>query len=127
MNENKSLILIIDDETDWSDILTVNLNKLGYATHAVSDAAQAKAWLASHRPALILLDIMMPDGNGLDLCHWIHAQKEFEPIPIIIDSGIKDDETAQMALELGASFFMRKPIKLEVLKQKIKQLLASKS
>jgi DNA-binding response OmpR family regulator len=127
MSDPKPLILIIDDETDWSDILTLFFKNLGYQIKALPGIALAKTWLASNRPALILLDIMMPDGNGLDMCRWIRSQQDLGLIPIIIDSGIKDEETAELALALGAVDFVRKPVNLESLRQKVERLLASKA
>lgn len=127
MSEELPLILIVDDDTDWSDVLSVSLKKLGYRSHIVGDTAHARAWLDSNRPALVLLDVMMPDGNGLDLCRWIRAKEQFARLPIIINSGIKDQETAELALELGAVDFLHKPVNLDTLRQKIERLLAAKA
>ena len=128
MSDTHPLILIVDDDTDWSDVLAVSLKKLGYRTHVVPDTKQARAWLGgANHPALVLLDVMMPDGNGLDLCRWIRGKKEFEKLPIIINSGIKDEETAELALELGAVDFLHKPVNLDNLKHKIERLLAAKA
>src|SRR5581483_2704145 len=126
MNAERSLILVVDDDADWSDVLAVSLKKLGYRTHLVPDTKEARSWLAANRPALVILDVMMPDGNGLDLCRWIRGRKEFERLPIIVNSGIKDEETAELALELGAVDFLHKPVNLDTLRRKIERLLAAK-
>ena len=129
MSDERPLILIVDDDTDWSDVLAVSLKKLGYRTHVVPDTAEGQDWLmnSGDRPKLVILDIMMPNGNGLDMCRWIRSKKEFEKLPIIINSGIKDEETAELALELGAVDFLHKPVNLENLKHKIERLLAAKA
>ena len=127
MSADKPLILVVDDDADWSDVLSVSLKKLGYRTHLVPDTKQAHAWLGANRPALVILDVMMPDGNGLDLCRWIRGKKEFERLPIIVNSGIKDEETAELALELGAVDFLHKPVNLDTLRQKIERLLSAKA
>lgn len=121
------LVLIVDDDSDWTDVFGVGLSKMGYHVETKPDTTSAKAWLATGRPILILLDVMMPDGNGLDLCRWIRGQQALTHIPIIINSAIKDEETAELALELGAVDFLRKPFKMDMLKEKISRLLALKT
>lgn len=120
--KDKDLALIVDDDEGMLDLLSFSLKKMGYQTHLVENTASAREWLAQHVPAIVVLDVMMPDGNGLDLCRWIHAQPRLERVPVLITSAIEDLETAQDALELGAVDFLRKPFTLPTLKEKIERL-----
>lgn len=115
------LVLIVDDDDELRDLMAFACKQAGLKTHAVEDPRKAREWLASHSPSLVLLDVMMPGGNGLDLCRWIRGEARFEKLPIIISSAIKDEETAQDALELGAVDFLQKPFQVKVLLEKIQR------
>jgi DNA-binding response OmpR family regulator len=123
----KPVVFVVDDDSQWSELLMVGLDRWGYDPQRAEDVTTAKEWLATNSPDLFLLDIMMPDGNGLDLCRWIRGQEKFKQIPIIIQSGVKDDELPQLAVELGAMDFLHKPVRLTVLQERIKKFLAPKS
>ena len=124
--KDKDLALIVDDDEELRDLISFNLTReMGYQTHLVENTAAARAWLEKHEPALIILDVMMPGGNGLDLCRWIRAEPRLERVPVLMTSAIKDLETTQDALELGAVDFMSKPFTLTTLKEKIGRLRRS--
>jgi DNA-binding response OmpR family regulator len=123
MTGENALILIVDDEEDWRKVLDKILKGDGYQVYSVPSAAAAREWLAANRPNLIILDIMMPDGNGLDLCRWIRSKPELAKIPIILNSGIKDDETIGYALELGAVDFLKKPVDWKTFRKTIQRWL----
>lgn len=120
--KDKGWALIVDDDEDLRDLLSFNVEKMGYETHLVENTVKARAWLAKHEPAIVILDVMMPDGNGLDLCRWIRAEPRLERVPVLMTSALKDLETAQDALELGAVDFLQKPFTLMVLQEKIERL-----
>lgn len=120
--KDKDWVLIVDDDEDLRDLLSFNIEKMGYETHLVENTVKARAWLAKHEPAIVILDVMMPDGNGLDLCRWIRAEPRLERVPVLMTSALKDLETAQDALELGAVDFLQKPFTLTVLQEKIERL-----
>ncbi len=120
--KDQPVALIVDDDEELRGLLSFSVEKMGYKTHVVENTVNAKAWLSKHEPNLVLLDVMMPDGNGLDLCRWIRAEKRLANVPVLMTSALKDDETAQDALELGAVDFLRKPFTLQVLKEKIDKL-----
>ena len=66
MKESMPMALIVDDDIDWVEILDASIGTLGYDTTAVPDPPQARAWLSQNRPALILVDLLMPNGNGVE-------------------------------------------------------------
>ncbi len=119
-----ALVLVVDDDDELRDLMVFACKQAGFSVHAVEDTRQARQWMERNEPSLVLLDIMMPGGNGLDLCRWIRAEPRFEKVPIIISSAIKDEETAQDALELGAVDFLQKPFEVKVLLEKIQRARA---
>jgi len=114
--------LIVDDNEEMRELFAHGIQSLGYKVHGVGNAASARAWLADQAPAVIILDVMMPDGNGLDLCRWIRAQRRIERVPVLMTSALRDEETVQDALELGATDFLQKPFTMAALKEKIARL-----
>ena len=114
--------LIVDDDEHLRSLLELGVEQMGFKAHAVANTLLAKDWLESNLPKLIVLDIMMPDGNGLDLCRWIRKQPRLAKIPILISSALKDDETAQDALEMGAVDFLHKPFTMQALREKLERI-----
>lgn len=123
MNSKKDLVLIVDDDEEIREVMTVAFHSFGFNVHTEDQTKNAMAWLSKNTPPkLIISDVMMPDGNGLDFCRWVRSQKSLEKIPMIICTGLKDAETMGDALELGAVDFMCKPIKLASLREKVERL-----
>ncbi|MBI4061574.1 MAG: response regulator [Elusimicrobia bacterium] len=120
--KNDAWALIVDDNEEMRALFSLGVESLGYRAHVAENTASARAWLAEHEPAIILLDVMMPDGNGLDLCRWIRSQRRIERVPVLMTSALKDAETVQDALELGAMDFLQKPFTMAALKEKIQRL-----
>lgn len=114
--------LIVDDNEEMRGLFKLGVESLGYKVHVVENTSSAREWLAEQTPAVILLDVMMPDGNGLDLCRWIRAQPAIEHVPVLMTSALRDEETVQDALELGAMDFLQKPFTMAVLKEKVERL-----
>ena len=119
----RGTILIVDDDEDNIGLLGVFFEDLGFTAKKFEKTAPAKKWLATNVPALIFLDIMMPDGNGLDMCKWIRSQPNIETVPILVSSGLYDEETVQDALENGASDFIPKPHRLDDLRERVERAL----
>lgn len=122
MSEPEGTALIVDDDENLRGLFEMNLEELGYKTQTAGDVPTARTWLESHQPTLVVLDIMMPGGNGLDLCRWIRAQPRLAKTPILVSSALKDEETAQDALELGAVDFLQKPFTAKALKEKVERI-----
>jgi DNA-binding response OmpR family regulator len=119
MSQASGLVLIVDDDEELCELLEYSCKQKGLRVHVASTTLQAREWLKDNSPDVMLLDIMMPGGNGLDLCFWLREQERFRKTPIILNSAIKDHETAQDALELGAVDFVRKPYNMEELQARI--------
>jgi DNA-binding NtrC family response regulator len=107
-------ILVVDDEVGIRELLSEILFDEGYRIHLAENAAQARSFREHHVPDLVLLDIWMPDTDGLTLLkEWV-AQEQLT-MPVIMMSGHGTIETAMDAMRIGATDFLEKPIALQKL------------
>ncbi len=107
-------ILVVDDEVGIRELLSEILFDEGYRVHLAENAAQAREFRLHHTPDLVLLDIWMPDTDGLVLLKEWAAQKLLT-MPVVMMSGHGTIETALEATRVGASDFLEKPIALQKL------------
>lgn len=113
-------ILVVDDELGIRDLLSEILNDEGHAVELAENAAQARQVRASLRPDLVLLDIWMPDTDGVTLLkEW--ASNGLLTMPVIMMSGHATIDTAVEATRIGASAFLEKPITLQKLLKAVDQ------
>ena len=119
-------ILVVDDTPTNIDIL-VELLKDEHTVTAVKDGAQALAAIARSKPDLVLLDIVMPDVDGYEVCRRIKESDQTRDIPVLFLTGIRDVESKKRGFDLGAVDYITKPFdQLEVL-ARVKTHLALKS
>ncbi|MEN9384954.1 MAG: hypothetical protein RI959_2039 [Pseudomonadota bacterium] len=116
-------ILVVDDELGIRDLLFEILNDEGHAVELAENAAQARACRASTRPDLVLLDIWMPDTDGVTLLKEWSANGLLN-MPVIMMSGHATIDTAVEATRIGAHAFLEKPITLQKLLQAVEQGLS---
>ena len=115
-------ILVVDDEICIRELLSEILFDEGYRVHLAENAAQARAFRAKQVPDIVLLDIWMPETDGLTLLkEW--AELGQLDMPVIMMSGHGTIETAMEAVKVGASAFLEKPIALQKLLQTITQAI----
>jgi len=116
-------ILVVDDEHGIRDLLSEILNDEGHAVELAENAAQARAARLRERPDLVLLDIWMPDTDGVTLLkEW--ASTGLLTMPVIMMSGHATIETAVEATKIGAMAFLEKPVTLQKLLKSVEQGLA---
>ena len=116
-------ILVLEDEPDIRKTLEYNLSREGYKVISAASIEQAKTIVKSDTFSLFLLDLMLPDGSGLDLCKKLKGNSETESVPIIILTA-KDDEVDKIVgLELGADDYVTKPFSVRELILRIKSVL----
>ena len=120
MNVN---ILVIEDEPDIRRNLEYNLGREGFNTSSVGSLDEAGEKLESKKFDLILLDLMLPDGSGLDLCKKIKSNSETEATPIIILTAKDDEVDKVVGFELGADDYVTKPFSVRELILRIKAIL----
>ncbi len=114
-------ILIIEDDITFGMMLQTWLGKKGYTVYSASTISRAKEEIKEHSPALLLSDLRLPDGDGLNLLKWMNETGEV--IPLIIMTGYADIQTAVQAIKLGASDYIAKPVNPEELLKKIEDAL----
>ncbi|MFA5938243.1 MAG: response regulator transcription factor [Sinimarinibacterium sp.] len=102
-------ILVVDDDANIREVLCYALHKAGYATATAADGEQALARFAAERPHLVVLDILMPELDGTEVCRRLRADPRNAGVPIIFLSS-KDDEIDRIVgLELGGDDYVSKP------------------
>ncbi len=116
-------ILVIEDEPDIRRNLEYNLSREGFSVSAAASISEASTLLASTDYNLILLDLMLPDGSGLDLCKSIKSNSDTELIPIIILTAKDDEVDKVVGFELGADDYVTKPFSVRELILRVKAVL----
>ncbi len=118
-----SLIAVIDDEPDIVELVKVNLEKSGFKVKGFYDADSFLGELGSTRFELIILDLMLPDADGLEICKYLKREKEFSSIPIIILTAKQEEVDKVLGLELGADDYVTKPFSPKELVARVKAVL----
>jgi two-component system phosphate regulon response regulator PhoB len=116
-------ILIIEDEPDIRKTLEYNISREGYKVVCASSLSEGKEQINSSDFSLILLDLMLPDGSGLDLCREIKSDKDKSSTPIIILTAKDDEVDKVVGFELGADDYVTKPFSVRELILRIKAVL----
>ena len=109
--------LVVDDEPDIRELLAITLGRMQIAVDTAGDCAGAVRQLGGQRYDLVLTDMRLPDGDGLDLVEWIQAHRPGVPVAVITAHG--NVEAAVRALKLGAFDFISKPLDLAALRKLI--------
>ncbi|RTL58638.1 MAG: response regulator transcription factor [Sphingobacteriales bacterium] len=121
--ENKTKkILVADDEPDILEILNYNLINEGYTVITAKNGTEALDKAKQYHPDLIILDIMMPGMNGIDVCKILRLIPEFRETLIIFLTALSDESTQVKGLEEGADDYVNKPISPKVLISRVNAL-----
>lgn len=123
----KELILVVDDEKDVRELVQYNLNKNGYKTICVGTGEDAVAKAKSELPNLIVLDLMLPGIDGLDVCRALKADARTKKIPIIMLTAKGEEVDIVTGLELGADDYVVKPFSPRVFIARIRAALRNKT
>ena len=115
-------ILIIEDERALTDVLTYNLQREGYETIVAHDGQEGLRKAQTLLPDLILLDLMLPGLNGLDVCRELRAGERTRDIPILMLTAKAEETDQVVGFSLGADDYVTKPFSVKVLLQRIKAL-----
>jgi two-component system alkaline phosphatase synthesis response regulator PhoP len=115
-------ILIADDEPDILEIIQFNLQQEGFEVVTAKNGDEAIELAKRHLPDLIILDIMMPGKNGIEVCKILRTQPAFKETLIIFLSALSDESTEISGLETGADDYLTKPISPKILLSKVNAL-----
>lgn len=116
-------VLVVDDEKDIRDLIAYNLSKEGFAVLTAENGNEALDKLAKHKVSIVLLDIMMPGMDGLDVCKHIRANEATAKIPVIFLTARSAEVDQIIGLELGADDYVQKPVSPRVLVARVKSIL----
>lgn len=116
-------ILIVDDEQDIADLVSYNLEKEGYTTIKAYDGGDVLKIVKTQKPDLVILDLMLPRMNGLDICRVIRANPDTAHLPIIMLTAKADEVDKIIGLEIGADDYMTKPFSVKELIARVRTIL----
>ncbi|MEX0647002.1 MAG: response regulator transcription factor [Balneolaceae bacterium] len=120
---SKQTILVVDDEQDLLDLIEYNLKKEGFEVLKAENGQDGIRMAREHNPNLVLLDIMMPKMDGLEVCDQMRADPGLRHIPIIFLTARGDEKTEVEGLDKGADDYITKPISTTKLISRIKAVL----
>lgn len=120
---SKQTILVVDDEQDLLDLIEYNLRQEGYDVLKAENGKDGIQMAKEHMPDLVLLDIMMPQMDGIEVCDRMREDSTLSHIPIIFLTARSDEKTEIEGLNKGADDFITKPISTTKLVSRIKAVL----
>lgn len=120
---SKARILIVDDEEDILELLRYNISKEGFDVISAENGEEGLSLAHSHAPDLIVLDLMMPGIDGLDVCKKLKSENDTKSIPVIMLTAKGTESDIIVGLELGADDYISKPFSPKVLMARIKSVL----
>src|SRR5687768_2366090 len=123
MSNSAFKILLVDDEPDIVEFLGYNLKKEGYEVITANNGRDAVELAKRELPHLIVLDVMMPDMDGIETCREIREQKNLQDVLIAFLTARSEDYTQIAGFEVGADDYITKPIKPRVFISRVKALL----
>jgi len=123
MKKSEIKILLVDDEPDILEIIGVNLESEGYQVFKAKDGLEAIKKAEKIQPHLIIMDVMMPNMDGIEACERIRKNENFQQTVIMFLSARGEDFSYVAAFDAGADDYVTKPIKPKVLVSKVKGLL----
>jgi DNA-binding response OmpR family regulator len=116
-------ILIVDDEPNIVISIEYLMKRAGYEVASVYDGQQALDFLADNSPALMILDVMMPNKNGFEVCKEVRADNRFADMPILMLTAKGREAEMNKGLSLGADAYITKPFSTHDLVERVKALL----
>jgi two-component system response regulator RegX3 len=120
MASDSRTILVVDDEQSYRDALSVALEREGFRVETAADGAEAIARFEAARPALVLLDVMLPQMSGIDVCRELRNRSR---VPIIMVTARNAEIDAVVGLEVGADDYITKPFRLRELVARVRAAL----
>ena len=123
----KQRILVVDDEEDLLELISYNLTKEGYRVSTAASGEEAMREARSNPPDLIVLDLLLPSVDGLEVCKLLKSDSRTKHVPIVMLTAKGEEADVVSGLELGADDYITKPFSPRVLAARIKAVLRRKS
>lgn len=115
-----NVILVVEDEESYQDALNIGLSVEGFVVVGATNIAEARRLIATAKPDLVLLDVMLPDGSGIDYCRELYDTTR---IPVIMVTARSSEVDVVLGLEIGAADYVTKPYRLRELIARIRAVL----
>lgn len=119
MDEFMKRIMVVDDDEDFTNLYKAALMAAGFDTTAVNQSTAAIEMAYLVKPDVFLIDLMMPEVDGFQLCRMIRADPVLGRIPIIIVTALTDIDSRMVAIGAGANDYLTKPFHIDTLKARI--------
>lgn len=116
-------VAIVDDEPDLLELVSHHLKRAGFQTQTFLDGRTFLSYLDRHRPDLVILDLMLPDADGFEICKNLRSKRDFISLPIIMLTAKGDETDRVLGLELGADDYVTKPFSVKELVSRVKAVL----
>lgn len=120
---NKQLVAIVDDEPDILELVSLHLKRSNFNTREFTEAEPFYRFLSKEVPDLIILDLMLPDVDGFEICKYLKGQQRFASIPIIMLTAKTEETDKVIGLELGADDYVTKPFSTRELVARVRAVL----
>ncbi|MBO4603342.1 MAG: response regulator [Salinivirgaceae bacterium] len=123
MKDEKSAILLVDDSSTNNLLLQTVLEKNGFTTEVAFTGKDALKILKKKKISIILLDLMMPGMSGQEVLEAVKSNPETAQIPVLVVSAYNDRTEKERVMGMGANFFFEKPLRLNEVVDKVKEIL----
>ncbi len=117
------LIAVVDDEADIVELVSVNLEKAGFKVQGFLNANDLLSFVKKKNPDLIILDLMLPDADGFEICKSLKSEDKYSGIPIIMLTAKGEEVDRVLGLEIGADDYVTKPFSTRELVARVKAVL----
>jgi two-component system phosphate regulon response regulator PhoB/two-component system alkaline phosphatase synthesis response regulator PhoP len=117
------LIAVVDDEPDIQELVIINLKKAGFKAKGFDDGNQFFSYLKEKTPDLVILDLMLPDADGMEICKYLKKDEKYAQIPVIMLTAKTDEMEKVLGLEIGADDYITKPFSTRELVARVKAVL----
>ncbi|MEQ8846160.1 response regulator [Botrimarina sp.] len=124
LDSGRRKLLIVDDDVDLVDLLVDHFERDGrFEVRSVNNGFEAGMMIKEFRPDLVVLDVMLPDINGMEVCKLVRGDKTMDDVKIVCISGMVEEDRIQQLRNAGADEFLKKPFDVDTLMQRVCQLL----
>jgi two-component system phosphate regulon response regulator PhoB/two-component system alkaline phosphatase synthesis response regulator PhoP len=117
------LIAVVDDEPDILELVSLHLKRSNFRVSGFADAQSFYQFIAKEAPDLVILDLMLPDVDGLEICKYLRAQDRFSSVPVIMLTAKTEETDKVIGLELGADDYVTKPFSPRELVARVRAVL----